>query len=93
MTCAPTDGSCRSRVLAPRYDALLADLRPSRPRDTRELGNQHAVYATPDPHWAMCFALVDRSDAPMLLNGWRSALGRGRGGIGATYGSPIRRGR
>jgi len=45
------------------------ELRPRRPQDNREFGRQDAVYASPDPHWAMYFALVDRANAHTLLNG------------------------
>jgi hypothetical protein len=47
----------------------LIELRPRQPRDIREFGSQNAVYASPDPHWAMFFALVDRAGVRMLING------------------------
>jgi hypothetical protein len=46
-----------------------AELRPAAPDDSREFGRQDAVYATPDPHWAMYYAVVERSNARLLLNG------------------------
>lgn len=37
--------------------------------DTRAFGSQTAVYATSDPHWAVYFALVQRSNTRSLRNG------------------------
>lgn len=37
--------------------------------DSRAFGNQEAVFATPDPHWAAFFAMADRSNARLLRNG------------------------
>ncbi|QAY71110.1 hypothetical protein [Xylanimonas protaetiae] len=46
----------------------LDELRTTQAKDTRDFGNQHAVYATPDPHWAMYYALVNRQNAWNLRN-------------------------
>jgi hypothetical protein len=36
--------------------------------DRRSFGRQQAVYATPDPHWAAFFALVDRENTRSIRN-------------------------
>lgn len=54
------------------------ELRPAAPLDTREFGSQHAVYGTPDPHWAMYYAVVDRSNVRMLLNASLALTARAR---------------
>jgi hypothetical protein len=56
----------------------FAELRPAAPHDTREFGSQHAVYGTPDPHWAMYFALVERTNARMLMNASLALTARAR---------------
>lgn len=49
--------------------AGLRELRTERQSsDTRAFGRQGAVYATPDPHWAAFFAIVDRSNATSIHN-------------------------
>lgn len=37
--------------------------------DSRAFGRQEAVFATPDPHWAAFFALVDRENMTTISNG------------------------
>ena len=36
--------------------------------DRRSFGRQQAVYATPDPHWAAFFAMVDRGNTQSIRN-------------------------
>jgi len=36
--------------------------------DARAFGRQQAVYASPDPHWAAFFALVNRDNATSINN-------------------------
>jgi hypothetical protein len=47
----------------------IAELRIEREStDRRSFGRQQAVYATPDPHWAAFFALVDRENTRSIRN-------------------------
>ena len=50
-------------------DAGLGQLGTERKSgDSRAFGRQRAVYATPDPHWAAFFALVNREQAATIRN-------------------------
>ncbi len=63
--------------------------------DSRSFGRQQAVFATPDPHWAAFFALVDRENMTQIRNGSIAFSRRARTRwylrdvVGAEAGRPI----
>ena len=49
-------------------DAEIESFEPRRPIDLAPFGDQHAVFATSDPIWAMFYAIVDRERFELTLN-------------------------